>query len=48
MSKLRIEQYYVEIENAESDGGSNKESSLRRYFANLIDFYAKPKETWFI
>jgi predicted helicase len=44
MSKTRIEQYYREVEEAIQSGGSDKESAIRRYFANLIDFYAKPKK----
>ncbi len=43
MSKARIEQYYREVEKAIRLGGSDKESSIRRYFANLVDHYAKPK-----
>ncbi len=41
MSKARIEQYYREVEGAIQFGGSANEDSLRRYFANLVDFYAK-------
>jgi predicted helicase len=43
MSKARIEQYYTEVEEAIQLGGNQKESSIRRYFANLVEYYAHPK-----
>jgi len=44
MSKARIEQYYREVEEVAHITGDTKESSIRRYFANLISYYTTPKK----
>ncbi|TAH19884.1 MAG: DNA methyltransferase [Cytophagales bacterium] len=43
MSIARINQYYNEIHEAQQFSGSKKETSIRRYFAELLNFFAKEK-----
>ncbi len=43
MSIARINQYYNEIHEAQQFSGSKKETSIRRYFADLLNFFAKEK-----
>jgi predicted helicase len=43
MSITRINQYYNEIHEAQQFSGSKKETSIRRYFADLLNFFAKEK-----
>ena len=44
MSIQRINQYYAKIEDAKQFSGSKKETSIRRYFANLLSDYAEDKK----
>jgi predicted helicase len=48
MSLQRINQYYTEVADAQRFSGATKETSLRRYFANLIDYYAQQKKLRFV
>ncbi|GAB4111717.1 MAG: hypothetical protein OHK0057_16450 [Thermoflexibacter sp.] len=43
MSIARINQYYNEVLEAQQFSGSKKETSIRRYFAELINYFAKER-----
>ncbi|MCU0393706.1 MAG: hypothetical protein MUE81_21550, partial [Thermoflexibacter sp.] len=44
MSIQKINEYYKKIADVKRFSGTNKETSIRRYFAELISHYAEPKD----
>jgi len=48
MSIQKINEYYTKVENVRRFSGTNKETSIRRCFANLLSSYAEKKSLFLV